>query len=152
MTMPFLYYLEQYGELDIYFDTFVSQQSAVRHAAPLVGRITLIPSQSYLFDLTPKCCALVGEAVNTRIKYLLDQIGNLTHDLLNTRWGSVTNDVDNNWLCTIIIIQLDMLKRLVGVKKKRCQIEHRKTGPALWCAGQKYVLCKTCSVYLNSQE
>jgi hypothetical protein len=85
MTMPLLYYLEQYGELDIYFDTFVSQQSAVRHAAPLVGRITLIPSQSYFFDLTPKCCALVREAVNTRIKYLFDQIGNLTHDLLNTR-------------------------------------------------------------------
>ena len=151
MTMPLLYYLEQYGELDIYFDTFVSQQSAVRHAAPLVGRITLILSQSYFFDLTPKCCALVREAVNTRIKYLFDQIGNQTHDLLNTRWGSVTNDVDNNWLCTIIIIQLDILKRLVGVKK-RCQIEHWKAGPTLWCAGQKYVLCKTCSVYLNSQE
>ena len=30
----------------------------------------------------------------------------------------MTNDVDNNWLCTIIIIQLDILKRLVGVKKK----------------------------------
>ena len=55
--------LDQHAELDFYNTSSLKQQSADRHIAPL-GHIILIQSQP-VFDLSPYCCVLSGEATST---------------------------------------------------------------------------------------
>ena len=54
--------LDQNAELDFYSVSWLKQQSAGRHVAP-VGHIILIPSQP-VFALSPWCCMLSGKATN----------------------------------------------------------------------------------------
>ena len=55
--------LGQHTELDFYSASSLKQQSAGRHVAPL-RHIILISSQP-VFDISPWCCVLSGEATNT---------------------------------------------------------------------------------------
>jgi hypothetical protein len=57
--------LDQHVELDIFSASSLKQQSAGRYVAPL-GHIILIPSRP-VFDLSPDCCMLSGEATNTNV-------------------------------------------------------------------------------------
>jgi hypothetical protein len=55
--------LDQHVELDIFSASSLKQQSAGRYVAPL-GHIILIPSRP-VFDLSPDCCMLNGEATHS---------------------------------------------------------------------------------------
>jgi hypothetical protein len=76
--------IHQHAELDFYSASPLKQQSMGRHVATH-GHIILIPNQP-VFDLSPSCYLLNGEATKYRFQSLwFDPIGNWIHHLPHSR-------------------------------------------------------------------